>query len=91
MIRTQLFGILFIKIIEQLRSEKNSNICCLFCRAILDGMGSGIEVAKYTEKLVPSTRFVAVDGVAPAVSGANNFVAPSASVIGKVSIGEHSR
>lgn len=58
---------------------------------MLDGMGSGIEVAKYTEKLVPSTRFVAVDGVAPAVSGANNFVAPSASVIGKVSIGEHSR
>ena len=58
---------------------------------MLDGMGAGIEVAKYTEKLVPSTRFVAVDGVAPAVSRANNFVAPSASVIGKVSIGEHSR
>lgn len=50
-----------------------------------------MEVAKYTEKLVPSTRFVAVDGVAPSVTGPNNFVAPSASVIGSVSIGEHSR
>ena len=59
-------------------------------RAILDGMGAGIEVAKYTEKLVPSTRFVAVDGVAPKV-GTNNFVAPSASVIGNVTLGEHSR
>jgi hypothetical protein len=58
---------------------------------MLDGMGAGMEVAKYTERLVPSTRFVAVDGIAPAVSGSNNFVAPSASVIGKVSIGEHSR
>jgi len=53
-------------------------------------MGANIEVAKYTEKLVPSTRFVAVDGIAPAVGGSNNFVAPSASVIGKVSIGDHS-
>eukprot|EP00980_Cylindrotheca_fusiformis_P028698 scaffold22638_cov138-Cylindrotheca_fusiformis.AAC.10 len=59
--------------------------------AMLDGMGAGMEVAKYTERLVPSTRFVAVDGIAPAVSGSNNFVAPSASVIGQVSIGEHSR
>ena len=57
---------------------------------MLDGMGANIEVAKYTEKLVPSTRFVSVDGIAPA-TGANNFVAPSASVIGSVSIGEHSR
>jgi hypothetical protein len=63
----------------------------LWYRAMLDGMGAGMEVAKYTERLVPSTRFVAVDGIAPAVSGSNNFVAPSASVIGKVSIGEHSR
>jgi hypothetical protein len=53
-------------------------------------MGSGIEVAKYTERLVPSTRFVSVDGIAP-VAGSNNFIAPSASVIGSVSIGEHSR
>lgn len=53
-------------------------------------MGASTEVAKYTEKLVPSTRFVAVDGVAPTV-GTNNFVAPSASVIGSVTLGEHSR
>ena len=53
-------------------------------------MGASVEVAKYTEKLVPSTRFVSVDGVAPTV-GANNFVAPSASVIGSVTLGEHSR
>ncbi|CAJ1969456.1 unnamed protein product [Cylindrotheca closterium] len=58
--------------------------------AMLDGLGANIEVAKYTEKLVPSTRFIAVDGIAPAVGGSNNFVAPSASVIGKVSIGDHS-
>jgi carbonic anhydrase/acetyltransferase-like protein (isoleucine patch superfamily) len=54
-------------------------------------MGAGIEVAKYKEKLVPSTRFVSVDGIAPTVSGANSFVAPSASVVGRVLIGEHSR
>jgi len=59
--------------------------------AMLDGLGANIEVAKYTERLVPSTRFIAVDGIAPAVGGSNNFVAPSASVIGKVSIGDHSR
>ena len=54
-------------------------------------MGKGMEVAKYTERLVPSTQFVSVDGIAPTVSGANSFVAPSASVVGSVSIGEHSR
>lgn len=53
-------------------------------------MGANLEVAKFTEKLVPSTRFVSVDGVAPTV-GARNFVAPSASVIGGVTLGEHSR
>jgi carbonic anhydrase/acetyltransferase-like protein (isoleucine patch superfamily) len=49
-----------------------------------------MEVTKYTEKLVPSTRFVAVDGVAPNVSP-ESFVAPSASVIGNVTIGNASR
>mmetsp|Transcript_124989 Transcript_124989/g.186677 ORF Transcript_124989/g.186677 Transcript_124989/m.186677 type:complete len:287 (+) Transcript_124989:94-954(+) len=58
--------------------------------AAFDSMGAGMEVAKYTERLVPSTRFVSVDGIAPTVSGANSFVAPSASVVGSVSIGEHS-
>ena len=60
-------------------------------RAALDSMGASIEMAKYTEKLVPSTRIVSVDGVAPVLPGANNFIAPSASVIGNVTIGEHSR
>jgi len=57
----------------------------------LDGMGAQIEVAKYTEKLVPSTRFVVVDGVAPMVSEMTSFVAPTASVIGDVNIGMNSR
>jgi len=56
----------------------------------LDSMGANIEVAKYMERLVPSTRIVSVNGVAPALPGANNFIAPSASVIGNVTIGEHS-
>ena len=59
-------------------------------RSALDGMGKAIEVTKYTEKLVPSTRFVAVDGVAPLVD-AETFVAPSAAVIGDVTIGKASR
>jgi hypothetical protein len=53
-------------------------------------MGKGLEVTKYTEKLTPSTRFVAVNDVAPKVSD-ECFVAPSASVIGDVTIGKHSR
>eukprot|EP00536_Pseudo-nitzschia_multiseries_P005937 jgi/Psemu1/238928/estExt_Genewise1.C_1210059 len=58
--------------------------------ATLDSVGASMEVAKYTERLVPSSRIVSVDGVAPALPGANNFIAPSASVIGNVTIGEHS-
>lgn len=54
-------------------------------------MGAKMEVAKYTERLVPSTRIVSVDGVAPTLPGANNFIAPSASIIGNVTIGEHTR
>lgn len=56
--------------------------------ATLDGMGKSMEVTKYTEKLVPSTRFVAVNEVTPTVSK-ECFVAPSASVIGDVTIGKH--
>jgi hypothetical protein len=63
----------------------------LFHRLALDNMGAKLEVAKYTEKLVPSTRFVAVDGVAPTLSETATFVAPSASVIGNVTIGSRSR
>jgi hypothetical protein len=63
-----------------------------FCfSAVLDNMGASMEVAKYTERLVPSTRFVSVDGIAPTLPGANNFIAPSASIIGNVTLGEHSR
>jgi len=58
--------------------------------AALDGLGAQLEVAKYTERLVPSTRFVAVDGVAPIVSEIASFVAPTASVIGDVTIGQNS-
>lgn len=51
----------------------------------LDRAGSSLEVAKHAEQLVPSTRFVAVDGVGPTVSHAA-FVAPNASVIGHVTL-----
>ena len=57
----------------------------------LDKAGANMEVAKYTEKLVPSTRFVSVDGVAPMVAEYGTFVAPSAAVIGDVTIGRNSR
>lgn len=60
-------------------------------RKSLDKAGANMEVAKYTERLVPSTRFVAVDGVAPMVAEYGTFVAPSASVIGDVTIGRNSR
>ena len=56
----------------------------------LDGMGKSMEVCKYSDRLVPSTRFVAVDGVSPTVSPLTAFVAPSASVIGDVSLGQNS-
>lgn len=50
-----------------------------------------MEVAKYRERLVPSTRFVAVDGIVPIVSDSASFVAPSASLIGNVTLGTNSR
>jgi carbonic anhydrase/acetyltransferase-like protein (isoleucine patch superfamily) len=56
----------------------------------LDGMGKSMEVCKYSDRLVPSTRFVAVDGVSPTVSPLTAFVAPSASVIGDVTLGQNS-
>lgn len=56
----------------------------------LDNMGKSMEVCKYTERLVPSTRFVAVDGVSPTVSPLTAFVAPNASVIGDVTLGQNS-
>jgi hypothetical protein len=51
-----------------------------------------MEVAKFTERLVPTTRFVAVNGVAPEIPyPATTFVAPNASVIGDVTLGKNSR
>lgn len=49
-----------------------------------------MEVCKYTERLVPSTRFVSVDGIAPVVSESAAFIAPSANIIGNVTIGNDS-
>jgi len=57
---------------------------------VLDSMGASMEVAKYTERLVPSTRFVAVDGLVPQMAPGVVFVAPSASIIGDVTIGNGS-
>jgi hypothetical protein len=77
-------------------SRFNSDIDILFIRdnhsnrTALDGLGKTMELTKYTERLVPSTRFVAVNGIAPRVSEMS-FIAPSASVIGDVSIGKESR
>lgn len=56
----------------------------------LDNLGKSMEVCKYYDRLVPSTRFVAVDGASPTVSPLTAFVAPSASVIGDVTLGENS-
>jgi carbonic anhydrase/acetyltransferase-like protein (isoleucine patch superfamily) len=48
-------------------------------------------VTKYTDRLVPSTRFVAVEGVGAPVVNEMSFVAPSASLIGNVTLGKESR
>lgn len=56
----------------------------------LDSLGKSMEVCHYRDRLVPSTRFVAVDGVSPTVSPLTAFVAPSASVIGDVTLGQNS-
>eukprot|EP00957_Ditylum_brightwellii_P203153 15333449-Ditylum_brightwellii.AAC.1 len=59
-------------------------------RLALDGMSASTEIAKYTEQHVPFTCFVIVDGVAPTVSKSAACVAPSASIIGSVSLGSKS-
>lgn len=66
------------------------NVPIIFSNA-LDSAGASLEVAQFTERLVPSTRFVAVDNVAPAIADSAAFVAPSASVIGDVTLGKNSR
>jgi len=57
---------------------------------LLDSIGAKMEVVKYTERLVPSTRFVAVDDVMPVISESVSFIAPTANVIGNVRIGQNS-
>lgn len=49
--------------------------------------GRGLEKNAYIETIQPSLRSVALGGATPTTSG---FVAPSASVIGKVKMGESS-
>lgn len=56
----------------------------------LDKMGAAMEVAKYTERLVPSTRFVAVNNIAPTINPDTAFIAPSANIVGDVTIGSSS-
>lgn len=56
----------------------------------LDAVGASLEVSKYCERLVPSTRFVAVDELEPQLDAETLFVAPSASVIGDVKVGKNS-
>ncbi|CAM9922180.1 unnamed protein product [Ectocarpus sp. 4 AP-2014] len=53
----------------------------------LDGMGAALETHPYTEKLLASTRSVGHKGKVPSTAQAS-FVAPNASVIGDVKVGE---
>ena len=68
--------------------------CFLFywcISAAMDSMGKKMEITKYTDKLVPSTRFVAVEGVGAPRVNKMSFVAPTACVIGDVTVGKESR
>jgi len=56
----------------------------------LDSMGASMEVAKYTERLIPSTRIVSVNSIAPTISPSATFIAPSANLIGDVTLGPNS-
>jgi hypothetical protein len=53
----------------------------------LEIAGRAFEKSAYVETLQPSLRSVALSGTTPSVSG---FVAPTASVVGKVQIGDDS-
>eukprot|EP01039_Chlorochromonas_danica_P010797 gene10797-11999_t len=54
----------------------------------LDALGRGLEVTPYVEKLQPSLRSAAIKGVRPNIAG--SFVAPSAAVVGNVTVGANS-
>jgi len=57
---------------------------------VLDTIGSKIEIVNYTERLVPSTRFVSIGEAMPHISESVSFIAPTANVIGNVKISENS-
>jgi len=54
----------------------------------LDAVGRSFEVVPYVEKLQPSTRAVKLGAHVPAIT--NAFVAPTATVIGQVTVGSQS-
>lgn len=54
---------------------------------VLDAVGKRIEINANTDSLIPSTRVVAFGGSVPSIKG---FVAPNATVVGKVDIGVNS-
>ncbi|GMH98934.1 hypothetical protein TrST_g10964 [Triparma strigata] len=56
--------------------------------ASLESLGTSLETSRYTDRLVPSTRFVTFNGQTP--SAPLTFVSPASSLIGDVTIGEGS-
>ncbi|GMI29616.1 hypothetical protein TeGR_g335, partial [Tetraparma gracilis] len=52
--------------------------------AALDSLGASMEVTRYVERLVPSTRFVPHNGVAPRAP--LSFVSPSSTLVGDVTL-----
>mmetsp|Transcript_1022 Transcript_1022/g.1774 ORF Transcript_1022/g.1774 Transcript_1022/m.1774 type:complete len:276 (-) Transcript_1022:68-895(-) len=54
----------------------------------LDKAGAAMEVTRYTERLVPSTRFVAHNGKSP--SAPLTFISPSSTLVGDVTVGKGS-
>lgn len=57
------------------------------CGHALDFIGKRFEVNPYTEKLIPCTKVVKIGGIVPSINKA--FVASSATVAGKVTVGKN--
>jgi carbonic anhydrase/acetyltransferase-like protein (isoleucine patch superfamily) len=55
----------------------------------LDNVGASMEAVRIVESVTPSTKIMSYTGIMPTISE-NVFVAPTASVMGKVSIGQNS-
>ena len=81
----------FQRYIKQTSPDLAVHVISCYDSAAMDSMGKKMEVTKYTEKLVPSTRFVAVEGVGAPRVNEMSFVAPTASVVGDVTVGKESR